>query len=381
MPGSKRTSYQPQAAYDVPPLEAETSRKPGRRQVGSSSSEPEPENPNSSSGSDREEDKSHVHESAVNSILQDEELNGDDEVNQGDVVNADDQDSLVDLMEQVTKKEGLDEGYNSEVDTAEHRHPIDVDAKSKISTTKINEVWRKLSIEKDYCRHAKRLYRLPDGNLHWIKRDCQSEGWWSIYTAPRKFTVNRKLSSCKGWQDKFFFMRVPDDYPLRRTFFNPHSHFDSIADRGLGIQERKAFDYFGIEEIEFDDDSVEIVPKVWVPNVKYILGNSPLSHIGIEKLDRKILGLSADGKRVLKHCPPSPKPAYDTLATFCNRSSSRSRNPKRKAERMADDNAKRGTSRHIVSLANRRGGMTGAFSLRGEDELAAKKTKRDDGAT
>uniref|UniRef100_A0A803N291 Uncharacterized protein n=1 Tax=Chenopodium quinoa TaxID=63459 RepID=A0A803N291_CHEQI len=175
-------------------------------------------------------------------------------------------------------------------------------------------------------------------------------------------------------------MRVPDDFPIRRTFYRPHSRFDTIVDRGLGVQERKAFDYFDIEEIDLGDDRVQIVPRVWVPNVKHILGNAPLSHVslcatdsyGVEKLDKKILGLSADGKNVLRCCPKSPKPRYDTLTTYGSRSSAR--NPKRKAEEMADDSAKKNPKR-LTSLANRRGGKGGATGSRKEDKQPVKREK------
>uniref|UniRef100_A0A803MA35 Uncharacterized protein n=1 Tax=Chenopodium quinoa TaxID=63459 RepID=A0A803MA35_CHEQI len=89
----------------------------------------------------------------------------------------------------------------------------------------------------------------------------------------------------------------------------------------------------------------------------------------VDKLDKIILGLLADGKRVIKRCPKLPRPSNDTLVTYCSRSVVR--NPKRRAEEMADENAKR-SGRRIVSLANRSGGRSGAAESRKEDEQPAK---------
>ena len=66
-------------------------------------------------------------------------------------------------------------------------------------------------------------------------------------------------------------------------------------------------------------------------------------------MDNKLLGLSADGKRVLRRCPKATA-SYDTLASICGRAPAVS--AKRRAELMADDNAKK---RKLTSLANRRG--------------------------
>uniref|UniRef100_A0A803MQB9 Uncharacterized protein n=1 Tax=Chenopodium quinoa TaxID=63459 RepID=A0A803MQB9_CHEQI len=91
-------------------------------------------------------------------------------------------------------------------------------------------------------------------------------------------------------------MSVPDDFPLGRTFFRPHPRFESIPERNLGKHERRA------------------------------------------------------GKRVIRRCPKATKPLYDTLATHCSRAPTVG--AKRKAENMADENAKK---RKLTSLANRRG--------------------------
>uniref|UniRef100_A0A803KUR9 Uncharacterized protein n=1 Tax=Chenopodium quinoa TaxID=63459 RepID=A0A803KUR9_CHEQI len=153
-------------------------------------------------------------------------------------------------------------------------------------------------------------------------------------------------------------MSVPDDFPLRRTFFRPHPRFESIPERNLGKHERRAVNHFDIIESDNGGGWVRITPKVWVPNAGYILGNAPLSHVGlcwtdrygVHKLDNKLLGLSADGKRVIRRCPKATKPLYDTLATHCSRTPTIS--AKRKVENMADENSKK---RKLTSLANRQG--------------------------
>uniref|UniRef100_A0A803MZ13 Uncharacterized protein n=1 Tax=Chenopodium quinoa TaxID=63459 RepID=A0A803MZ13_CHEQI len=168
-----------------------------------------------------------------------------------------------------------------------------------------------------------------------LKSDGQSEGWWSLYTASHKFTVNPKLSSCKGWQDKFFFMSVPEDFPIRRTFFRPHPRFCHIAERDLGPQEQKACDYF---------DAVR-------------------ANIG---------GKTRVVLKVVAKCKTWFLTVY-TFTSFCSRAPTR--NPKRRVEEMADENVRR--NRGLTSLANRRGGSVPAVSTRKEDEPASKQSKTD----
>uniref|UniRef100_A0A803LA06 Uncharacterized protein n=1 Tax=Chenopodium quinoa TaxID=63459 RepID=A0A803LA06_CHEQI len=212
-----------------------------------------------------------------------------------------------------------------------------------------------------------------------LKRDGQSVGWWSLYTASRKYTVHPKLSSCKGWQDKFFFLSVPDDYPIRITFYWPHPRFDTIPERELGRHELRTVNYFDIVESQDDEGRSRLAPKVWVPNVGYILGNAPLSHVGLcwtDCYDNKQLGLSADGKRIIRRCPRAPSSSCDTLASYCSRASPV--NPKRKAERMADDQSKK---RKLSTLRNRRGGNVGAVNTRVPDIQVEKKSRADDNQT
>uniref|UniRef100_A0A803MP80 Uncharacterized protein n=1 Tax=Chenopodium quinoa TaxID=63459 RepID=A0A803MP80_CHEQI len=425
---------------------AESSKRTGQGQVVSSSEEEQvadiPVNP-------QEGPSSPVHDSAVNSVL------GDDETQEGSI-NNESREYIVDMTAEVIQEENLDEGYNSETDGAEFRQPITLARDGKVAKAKINDDFRKTATEKDYCRRAKKFFNLPDGyelsippsgasvldgpagsvavymkhldfgirfHLHpfvekilkawnvclvqvtpptiraviatiWVmlyrnypltlnvfrrlitlKRDGQSDGWWSLYTQPHKYTVHPKLTSCKGWQVRFFFMSVPEDFPLRRTFFQPHPRFDSILERDLGKHEERAVNHFDVSEFDEGDGKVRIVPKVWVPNVSYILGNAPLSrvdlcwtdHYGIDKLDNRQLGLSSDGKRVLRRFPKASSP-FDTLATVCGCAPAIS--SKRRAEIMADDNAKK---RKTTFLANRRGGAVVISSPRQSEGRGGKK--------
>uniref|UniRef100_A0A803NEN7 Uncharacterized protein n=1 Tax=Chenopodium quinoa TaxID=63459 RepID=A0A803NEN7_CHEQI len=341
MPRSKSTDHPSQTADGAagPSVEAgpssrpEPSKRPGQAQVISSSSS------ESEKGS-----KSPVHDSAINSVLNDDD-DSDEEVNQGDNAESPERAEMIDLMAQVTHEESLDEEYDSETDEVDFRQPLILPSNSKVAEASVSKVWLKLAEEKEYCRKAKRFYGLPDGYeltlpppsatvldcpddhiaiyakhfefglrfpfhpfiaknfkawnvclvqvtpptiraviaLVWVllfknfpltlnlfrrlitlKRDGQSEGWWSLYTASNKFTVNPKLSSCKGWQDKFFFMSVPEDFPIRRTFFRPHPRFGHIAERDLGPQEQKACYYFDAVRANVVGKT-RVVPKVWLP--------------------------------------------------------------------------------------------------------------------
>uniref|UniRef100_A0A803MS81 Uncharacterized protein n=1 Tax=Chenopodium quinoa TaxID=63459 RepID=A0A803MS81_CHEQI len=306
MPRMKQTSYQPEVAAREA---AESSKKPGQGQVVSprSSDSDKEEHPPTR----LEDQSSPVHESAVNSVLGDEDDNNSDDESRDDVVDL----------------------------TAE---------------------------------------------LMTLKRDGQYEGLWSLYTASRKYIVHPKLSSCKGWQDKFFFLSVPDDYPIRRTFYRPHPRFDTIPERELGRHELRAVNYFDIVESKDDEGRSRLAPKVWVPNAGYILGNAPLSHVGlcctdcygVDKLDNKQLGLSADGKRVIRRCPRAPSSSYDMLASYCSRASPV--NPKRKAKKMADDQSKK---RKLSTLRNRRGGNVGVVNTRLSDIQSEKKSRENDNQT
>uniref|UniRef100_A0A803N992 Uncharacterized protein n=1 Tax=Chenopodium quinoa TaxID=63459 RepID=A0A803N992_CHEQI len=157
------------------------------------------------------------------------------------------------------------------------------------------------------------------------------------------------------------------------TFYRPHPRFDTIPERELDRHELRAVIHFDIVESEDDEGRSRLAPKVWVPNVGYILGNAHLSHIGVDKSDNKQLGLSADGKRVIRTCTRSLSSSYDTLASYCSRSSPV--NPKRKAETIADHQSKK---RKLTTLRNYQGGNVGVVNPRQSDTRAEKKSREDD---
>uniref|UniRef100_A0A803M771 Uncharacterized protein n=1 Tax=Chenopodium quinoa TaxID=63459 RepID=A0A803M771_CHEQI len=316
MPRVKRTSYHPEVAARDAAEKVKSSKKAKQGEVASSSKSDDMETPPNA----ERNQPSPVHESAVNSVL------GDDDTREGSV-NTDSRDDIIDMTAEIIQEENLDEGYNSETDGAEFRQPIVLAAKGKVAEAKIRDEFRQTALEKDYCQRAKQFYKLPDG----------------------------------------------------RTFFWPHPRFESIPERNLGKHKRRAVNHFDIIESDNGDGRVRITPKVWVPNAGYILGNASLSHVGlcwtnrygVDKLDNKLLGLSVDGKRVIKRCPKATKPLYDTLATHCSRAPIVS--AKRKAENMADENAKK---RKLTSFANRRGGFP-RFGVTRQPEDRSKKSQAE----
>uniref|UniRef100_A0A803LHK5 Uncharacterized protein n=1 Tax=Chenopodium quinoa TaxID=63459 RepID=A0A803LHK5_CHEQI len=432
IPRSKSTGYPSQVADDAagPSVEAgpssrpEPSKRPGEAQVISSSSS------KSEKGS-----KSPVHDFAIKSVLNDDD-DSDEEVSQGDNVESPERSEIIDLMDQVTHEESLDEEYNSETDEVDYRQPLILPSNSKVVEASVSKVWLKLAEEKEYCRKAKRFYCLPEGYELTLPPpsatvlDCP-DGHIAIYAKHFEFGLRFPLHPFvakifKAWnvclvqvtpptirvvialvwvllfknisltlnlfkrlitlkrdgqsEGKFFFMSVPEDFPIQRTSLRPHPRFGHISERDLGPQEQKACDYFDAVRINVGGKT-RVVPKVWLPNVKYILNNAPLSYIGLcwtdaygpQNLDKTALGLSPDSKRVISRCPPSSRPALETFNSFCSRAPTR--NPKRRAKEMADENVRR--NRRLTSLANRRGGSVAAISTRKEDEPASKRSKTD----
>uniref|UniRef100_A0A803LQH6 Transposase (putative) gypsy type domain-containing protein n=1 Tax=Chenopodium quinoa TaxID=63459 RepID=A0A803LQH6_CHEQI len=182
--------------------------------------------------------------------------------------------------------------------------------------------------------------------LHWIKRDSQSPGWWSLFTAPGKCTVWPKLTSCKNWKNEFYFMSVPDNFTVCRTFHHPHSMFETIRSRALGSMEKKAFKWF---------------------NCTYVSA-------GIDKLDFSRLGLHSDG-RVKQQCPDRPKKSYDTLPSFATRAS------KRKITRRQDMAPTERTTKPRTLAVKRGGRNASKRTSEPSDREPQKKQKKHDGDT
>ena len=116
--------------------------------------------------------------------------------------------------------------------------------------------------------------------LLWLKKDGET-GWMSAYSATKRKTVHPPLSSCKDWQDRFYFVQVPDNFLLRRTFTKPRPRMEQYNQRGLGRRERKAFDYLECDILDVGLSKKQAVNRNWLPNAYYILGSQPLSAVGL----------------------------------------------------------------------------------------------------
>ncbi|XP_056698951.1 uncharacterized protein [Spinacia oleracea] len=185
--------------------------------------------------------------------------------------------------------------------------------------------------------------------LIWLKKYKKKSGWWSFYTKASKMTVNPKLSSCKDWEKKFYWLRVPSDFPIRTRFHLPRPHMNHYPIRELGFREKRAHQFVSCLHVDTGLQKSVTVPKYWLPPAKYILGNGPLSAVGLchthtlglHTLNFAILGLGKDGRPTTNN-PPNPKGVFSTLSTYATQA-----------------NKKRGSTREEVA-----------------SESPAKKTKR-----
>ncbi|KNA03612.1 hypothetical protein SOVF_207470, partial [Spinacia oleracea] len=152
----------------------------------------------------------------------------------------------------------------------------------------------------------------------------------SAYSATKRKTVHPPLSRFKDWQDRFYFVQVPDNFLLRRTFTKPRPRMEQYNQRGLGRRERKAFDYLECDILDVGLSKKQAVNRNWLPNAYYILGSQPLSAVGLcnthcfgtKTLDRELLGFDENWRPVCTQ-PPQPKAKYDTISTYSTRASSR----------------------------------------------------------
>ncbi|XP_057250593.1 uncharacterized protein LOC130591335 [Beta vulgaris subsp. vulgaris] len=168
-------------------------------------------------------------------------------------------------------------------------------------------------------------------HLHWLKKNGSSRlaGWWSIMTADKKMTVQPKMTSLKGWQDAFFWVRVPDDFPVRRHFTEPAPHMELLPLKPLTKEELVAYDYFASADYDTTYDDGKTVrtkePSTWLPHTKYILGDRPLSALllspayenGLDHLDLDALGVDSE-HRPLTHLPAPPSSDYLTMHSSTN---------------------------------------------------------------
>ncbi|KMT17290.1 hypothetical protein BVRB_2g039880 [Beta vulgaris subsp. vulgaris] len=214
-------------------------------------------------------------------------------------------------------------------------------------SVEIDEPWRRDALELHYPRVARNLYHMPDSyrllvqaegstlnlfrHLHWLKKNGSSRlaGWWSIMTADKKMTVQPKMTSLKGWQDAFFLVRVPDDFPVRRHFTEPAPHMELLPLKPLTKEELVAYDYFASADYDTTYDDGKVVrtkePSTWLPHTKYILGDRPLSALllspayenGLDHLDLDALGVDSE-HRPLTHLPAPPSSDYLTMHNSTN---------------------------------------------------------------
>ncbi|KMT19594.1 hypothetical protein BVRB_1g012100 [Beta vulgaris subsp. vulgaris] len=164
----------------------------------------------------------------------------------------------------------------------------------------------------------------PGTNALWLPEDACN--------GPLTMTVQPKMTSLKGWQDAFFWVRVPDDYPVRRHFTEPAPHMEQLALKPLTEEELAAYDYFASADYDttFDDGKVVRTkePSIWLPHTKYILGDKALSALllspahengldHLDHLDLDVLGVDSDF-RPLTHLPAPPPTDYLTMHSSTN---------------------------------------------------------------
>uniref|UniRef100_A0A803NC80 Uncharacterized protein n=1 Tax=Chenopodium quinoa TaxID=63459 RepID=A0A803NC80_CHEQI len=184
---------------------------------------------------------------------------------------------------------------------------------------------------------------------------------------------------CKRLQDKFFLLSVPDDFPIRRTFYRPHPRFDTIAKGELGQHELRVVSHFDIVESEDDKGRPRLTLRcrcqTW--DIFSAMPPYPMSvyarltvmttnNLGCQQTGRELSG-SVQTLREESYQAVS-KPSYNTLASYCNHASPI--NPKRKVEAMADEQSK---ERKLTALETRRGGNTGTSNAKQPNSRAQRK--------
>ena len=117
--------------------------------------------------------------------------------------------------------------------------------------------------------------------LHWLKRDGKDTGWWTIFTKSQRQTVSPRLSSCKDWKDHFYFMAVPEDYPLRRTFYQPKPRMEQFDQADLGPREQRAYDRLLVDYVDVGLSKPKTLPAFWLPPAGYILSPAALGAVGL----------------------------------------------------------------------------------------------------
>ena len=91
------------------------------------------------------------------------------------------------------------------------------------------------------------------------------------------------MTGLKGWQDALSWLRVPEDYPVRRHFTEPRPHMEHFPLVPLTGEMLAAFDYFDTEDYTITYTNGRTIrskePLHWLPHSKYILGDKALSAV------------------------------------------------------------------------------------------------------
>lgn len=131
--------------------------------------------------------------------------------------------------------------------------------------------------------------------LHVLKKSSSATdaGWWSLNVAKGKMTYYPALSSLKDGNTRFYWLKVPADYPVNRVFTSPNVKMSFPSPAIDAKVEDEAFDYFENVTGTTEKDKDHRMPKTWLPNVKYILGNAELSAMKLCHTHRSGMLLSA----------------------------------------------------------------------------------------
>ncbi|XP_074267467.1 uncharacterized protein LOC141590809 [Silene latifolia] len=126
--------------------------------------------------------------------------------------------------------------------------------------------------------------------LHHLKPSISGRvGWYSVQTEQGYVSVD-KLSSCKDWQGRWVYVKVPDDYPLPRSFqhqVNLRCETRAEHDRWVTLKHLKMDasrvhlkedERLAMRLFEVDKSGM---PKRWIPPTQIILQDEPLCYVGL----------------------------------------------------------------------------------------------------
>lgn len=119
---------------------------------------------------------------------------------------------------------------------------------------------------------------------------------------------------------------MPTDYPVNRVFTSPNVKMSFPSPAVNAKVEDEAFDYFDCITGTTEKDKDHRMPKTWLPNAKYILGNVELSAMklchthrsGYDALDFEQLGVDTD-RQPLIQVVFMERTKYDTIMTVAIR--------------------------------------------------------------